>query len=803
VSVTNDLEVTLAAARPRMKLESWRRVVAGPWPLTADRSAALGLLAASLLFYYPLVFLGRALMDYDAFVYFYPQRVYLAQSLLAGRIPLWDPDLFLGVPFLANPQTAVLYPPSWLFLFGPVQVVYAAQLVLHAFLAALFTYLLARHAFGVLPLAAAVGGLVYAFGGFAVGQGGHLNQISAAAWLPAVLLAYDRFAATRRLYWLGLGALALALQLLAGHPQETYMTLIVLGIFGVVRAPWRNPRHLVWCAVGGVVICALGATLSAAQLLPTLELAPLSIRGEGVDWRDAVAGSLPPYLAVRALLPPYWVPVPYTEYLGYVGVTPLVLGLLSLPFGRWRGVLFGGLIAFFGLFLALGENNGAYAFVFSAVPGFDTFRVPARWLLLWQFGVALLATLGADWIGRGAHVDLRRPRLWIGLLVLEFVLIAGLAWQLDQGEPFAQRRTPFAFVALGMITVALGALPHVGRPLLALGILVALSGAELWAVADASPARQAPPPAVSQGESVDWLRAHGVTDQERLLSLARPEYVPVAENQVRAELGALPEPVIEAALVAQKWHDTLTPNVPLQFGLNTADGYDGGVLPLSRWLQLTTLLVPSPRSDGVLLTRLESIPSDRLLDLIGVRYLIANDETPGHGDMQMVDFGDLRLFARPNAVPRSLVVFAATSVADDPAALDRMAGPDFDSNREVVLQTPASPGVSSEPVTVVPDQVGAERWHAHVSLPRPGYLLQREAWYPGWRARVDGAEIAVLRADVLFRAVALGPGEHDVEIFFDSPTFFRGTLLSLGGLVLVILLLTWRWLPIMRMRVQG
>jgi uncharacterized membrane protein YfhO len=86
---------------------------------------------------------------------------------------------------------------------------------------------------------------------------------------------------------------------------------------------------------------------------------------------------------------------------------------------------------------------------------------------------------------------------------------------------------------------------------------------------------------------------------------------------------------------------------------------------------------------------------------------------------------------------------------------------------------------------------------------QPGYLLQREAWYPGWRARVDGVETPVLRADLLFRAVALGPGEHDVEIFFDSPTFYRGALLSVGGLVLVILLLTWRWLPIMRVRVQG
>src|SRR4029077_16092505 len=99
---------------------------------------AAGLPLAALVFFFPLVFLGRALVDYDAFVYFYPQRVFLARSLLAGQIPQWDPYLFLGVPFLANPQTAVLYPPSWLFLLGPVQAVYAAQLVLHAFLAAFF-----------------------------------------------------------------------------------------------------------------------------------------------------------------------------------------------------------------------------------------------------------------------------------------------------------------------------------------------------------------------------------------------------------------------------------------------------------------------------------------------------------------------------------------------------------------------------------------------------------------------------------------------------------------------------------------
>jgi hypothetical protein len=797
------LAATATAASPGVRVEGWRRVLAIRWPIAPDASAAIGLFAAALAFYYPLVFLGRALVDYDAFVYFYPQRVFLARSLVSGRIPLWDPDLFLGAPFLANPQTAVLYPPSWLFVLGPVQSVYAAQLVLHAFLSAFFTYLLVRHALGVLPLAAAIGGLAYAFGGFAVGQVGHLNQISAAAWLPAVLLAYDRFTVTRRVYWLALGALALGLQLMAGHPQETYMTLIVLGIFAAVRAPWRSVPRLVWCAAGGASMCLLGGALSAAQLLPTLELAPLSIRGEGVNWRDAVAGSLPAYLAVRALLPPFWISVPYTEYLGYVGVTPVTLGLAAVMLGRWRPALFGLLVSFLGVFLALGENNALYPVVFSSVPGFDTFRVPARWLLLWQFGAAVLAALGANWIGRGARVRLRDRWVWARGVLLALILVTAVAWQDQQGEPFPQRRTPFAFAAIAAATLATGTLPHIGRPLLAVGMLAAMTGGELWATADASPARQAPPPAFTEGQTVEWLRGHGVTDQQRLLSLARPEYVPAVEGEVRAGLPALPETLVQSVLVAQKWHDTLTPNVPLQFGFNTADGYDGGVLPLLRWLHLSALLVDSPRPDGVVLTRLEGLPSDRQLDLLGVRYLIANAETPGRPDMQLVDFGDLRLFARSSSVPLALVVFGATPVKDEAAALARLAGADFDSNREVVIESDAAASLASQSagVAVTPDVVGPERWHARVSLSEPGYLLQREAWYPGWRARVDGRDTPVLRADGLFRAVRLDVGEHDVEIFFDSASFNRGAFVTLAGLLVIMVVLAWR--PIMRLRAQA
>src|SRR5207253_5528569 len=128
------------------------------------------------------------------------------------------------------------------------------------------------------------------------------------------------------------------------------------------------------------------------------------------------------------------------------------------------------------------------------------------------FGAAVLAALGADWIGRGSIVRLRERWLWPRAMLLVVILVTALSWQDQQGEPFAQRRTPLAFAAIAAATLAIAALPHVGRPLLAVGLLLGMSGAELWATAEPSPARQAPPPAFTEGQTAGWLRAHGVTD---------------------------------------------------------------------------------------------------------------------------------------------------------------------------------------------------------------------------------------------------------------------------------------------------
>ena len=65
-----------------------------------------------------------------------------------------------------------------------------------------------------------------------------------------------------------------------------------------------------------------------------------------------------------------------------------------------------------------------------------------------------------------------------------------------------------------------------------------------------------------------------------------------------------------------------------------------------------------------------------------------------------------------------------------------------------------------------------------VTAEGPGYLLLTDAYYPGWVARVDGEPVDILRADLMFRAVALGPGTHAVEFVYEPVSVKGGGVLG-------------------------
>lgn len=257
----------------------------------------------------------------------YAWKTFLNQSIHAGELPLWNPYLFAGQPFLAAGQNAALYPPGIVFYLLPLTLAYGVFAALHYWIAACAMYWLAR-VLGLRAFAATVSGVVFAFGGFMVVSVVFPMVVSAAAWLPAILalveLALRRAAgsprveadaenktpapeATRIQWWhiLLYGLLAgilLGAQFLAGHIEVSYYILLVLAYYATWRLVAANVRlRPLSLKAGGLTrgaavvaaIVALGLALAAIQLLPLYELVAQNFREGSVAYAQVAEWALP------------------------------------------------------------------------------------------------------------------------------------------------------------------------------------------------------------------------------------------------------------------------------------------------------------------------------------------------------------------------------------------------------------------------------------------------------------------------------------------------------------------------------
>ena len=443
----------------------------------------LALFALILLFFWKLASTNLILARGDVLLYFYPYWDYRAEVLRTGHVPLWNPFLFMGAPFLANSQTGVLYPPNWPLIWLSAPAAVKASTLLHLGIAASGALLFARRALALSRPAAFLSAVVFALGGYFTAQVEHVNQFQGLAWFPLLLYLTDR-AADRignsptappsanslgqpskgrlKLRNLALISLVVALQLFAGHTQSAFISLAGATAYSLWRGAFASnrlkspalpggskPRHLssntiaarlrviasgFWNLGFGIWLATLplAALLAAAQLVPTQELWEQSLRSAGLNLRIALSFSLHPLLVGRALLPGYSRSL-FSEFIAYIGVSGLVLAVLGASGSRGHPRRLAMLVlAGLGLFLALGSFNPLY-YALANFPPLDLFRAPARWLFLLCFGAAMLAGCGLDLL-RLERPSRKQVTLALGLPGLLMLLTLGSAGIIPPGE---------------------------------------------------------------------------------------------------------------------------------------------------------------------------------------------------------------------------------------------------------------------------------------------------------------------------------------------------------------------------------
>ncbi|MBN1311435.1 MAG: YfhO family protein [Anaerolineae bacterium] len=623
----------------------------------ADALAVAALILLTIAFFWRMVLTDLILPRGDVFAYFYPYWQYRNAVLQTGRLPLWNPYLFMGAPFLANSQAGVLYPLNWPLVRLDAPNAVKVAIVLHVAWVTVGMYLFSRRTLSLSTLSATLAASILAFGGYITAQVEHINQLQGLAWLPWLFWLWDELIKrkhARALFWL---ALAFAMQLLAGHTQSAFISGIGLGMWALWHAvtlspypksseekKWRLPqlRLAIW-PIGALVVAALLALgLAAAQLLPTFELTRLSNRSSGLPFDEAVSFSLRPWIAGRALLPLYSPTPLFSEYIGYVGIAALLLALLG-AWSRRHDRTATGLImlAGLGLFLALGAYNPIYWALVKIVPGFNLFRAPARWMILWGFGAAGLAGAGLDLVmGRlDAHTQpLRFTHVWrFGLVI---AALAALSFAAPLAADNVQGATRPSVTEIVLWSVTLGAACALiwrmlkGEPQpLQYGppALAALAVLELFLAARSLPYNRLSAPAAwtSRRPAISTLLAAGQDQMPpaRFLSLSDTLFDPGDLRELQAVYGPyLTDDGLYDFIVAAKQKDILAPNLPLAWGIPAMDGFDGGILPTRDYTRFTSLFLDENdvAPDGRLRENLAAVPDLHWLRLANVGWIITD-----------------------------------------------------------------------------------------------------------------------------------------------------------------------------------
>lgn len=785
----------------------------------------LGLLP--FILFAPLTLVRRVFAVYDVQAYFFPYHVLPAKMLADGDLPLWNPYVFSGIPLLGDGQTAMFYPPNWLFFLLPGPAALNYVLLLQFSIAGIGTYLFAR-ALGVWRLPAFLSAVAYMFSGFLTARVVHLSIMSGAAMLPLILFCLDRLF-TSRLHqgpdrdfdarWLAATALAVALQVLAGHPQIPVYTALAVGLFTVIRSVERAAGSDRWhrLVTGPTLIagaCLLGYALAAIQLVPWGEFARLSVRAAGANF-DFVFNSSTTGAEWLLFLFPYLLGAHSTsvfaagplgmdqavrawEHSGYVGMLPLPLAVVALGHfarltgrlhrlrsagaagegsmlrHRWYSLLFLFLLLALGLLLAAGWHTPLSQLV-HRTPVLGSLRAVERGLVLASFALALLGGLGLQ---RILERPVRRPWLLLpaGLIM---AVPAFIVWKAQRGDA----RPLFGVAAADLSNLTLES-PITSIPLL----LAAGSGLLLvwWSLRQAGSLTQALALALVLADLGIYTTSYTPTANRRLYQY-RPQVTSAlrGDGQLFRKATVLIQPNDVVNRAAQ---ETLAMSWGMVHGVEDINGFNS--LQPRRYTDYLFGPEATDVSYGYLRNAALFQPDSAILSSLNVRYvLVPRGEAIDLGQHLRPVFqnANVTVFENTLVYPRAYFVERVRTEVDPHKVLQQVTAPGFDGRREALLESTEAPslGRATTPAVARAIRKSPNELRVATSTGEPRLLVVSEMHFPGWRAYVDGVEAPIYRANYLFRGVVVPTGHHVVTFVYRPSSVIVGAIVSSLALLVV------------------
>jgi hypothetical protein len=544
--------------------------------------------------------------------------------------------------------------------------------------------------------------------------------------------------------------------MLSGSPETIFFTWLIAGadlVFGI----WQNEQRLRAGLSRLLILAVLVSALSAAQLLPWLDLLGHSDRSGGFGGN---AWPLPPWGLANFLVPlfhsagslsgVYMQEEQQMTSSYYAGILSLLLAIVAVWRARRGRTLLLALLAVGAVFLAFGDAGMALPLLRRVFPLLGLSRYPVKFIIITLFCLALLAGAGAAWLQTQRWEDARRTLLAAGAApALGVVLILAAAhWFPFPSDswravwPNGMGRLLVLAAGTGVLLLVLKKERPAARAALWFCFLI-LTGIDVCAHAP----RQNP---------TVIARAYGAIAPRMTAAPRLGESRAMLSAPAEATLGRLvnPDPL--------QWY--LGQRTELYEDCNLLDRIPvvGGFFGLHLAWQRK---VAAPLAAGR--------PLPRLAEFLGVSQIAS----------------PLRLFmweAQTNRLPLA-TIGQKPAFVDDSAALAGLAAPDF-APRQIVYLTPEARGkisAAADPdARVLSSRVGETECLFETSAGARTMLVIAQSYYHCWEAAVDGAPAAIWRANCAFQAVEVPAGRHWVRLVYADRPFWIGAGISLGALVI-------------------
>jgi hypothetical protein len=764
-----------------------RRRVAGQWRHLLGISVILILLVvmfADVLFTTSDIVLSSKGGDISS--HYVHLRTFGFGELKKGNLPLWNPHIFCGTPYVGGFLSAMLYPPNLIFLILPLSAAINWCIVGHLFLMGLFFYLWAAYR-GLCAMACTVCAVILMLCGavFSHVFAGHISQLCTMAYAPLLLLSIDGLIEQKSLRWVLVGIVAIAMQVLAGFPQYAFYTSLAAMLYLILRLVWTKQRGRI--IIGFAAIFAGGIALSAVQLLAGMEAAVGSVREGGVSYSIAGAFSLPPENVITLFAPnffgsmndnTYWGAVYLWEMTMFISVTGLILAVYGFICGKSNSNRFiFGVLAMVMFILAIGSHTPLFKLLYNYVPGFNRFRGNSKFIYPMTLFTLMLTGIGLDSLFREPRFIKRMAVIFLaaaGVIVLAGWGVQHSAGAQDLGRWWAKFMGGVCNLAVERKELYHPAADYKDAGFISLAGHQAATGLYRAGSICAAVA------------IMIWARRNSKKTVWAIMLLAVVEMIWFSRPlRTTFHLAKIHLPQIEEFLAKEKGDyrvlNLLDLNAGMSNGSYDISGYDAMVL--RRYAELIFYAAgKNPDDADMYLPFSRAILDSQLYRMLRCRFIFA----PVPEGIGVIDIGQ--------PLERFHLLTDYRVLTDRDAIFRAMTEASFDPGKTVILESEPSCKPDGSPpdgrlriITESTDQLIIE-----ADIVKPGILLVTDSYHPNWKVKAlsgsSQSKYEVLPADYVLRAVPLNKGVHRFRMEYDSTAFDVGACISAISLMAYVVL---------------